>query len=378
MSDQVLFVDDEPHILEAIQRTLRKRVAMHIACSGSEALRVLSEKGPFALVVSDMRMPEMNGAQFLSRVREQSPESVRMILSGQADMEATVAAVNEGHIFRFLSKPCGPDQIMAAIEDGFEQYRLQRAEKLLLEETVAGVVKMLIDILGLVSPAATSRAARLQRYVNAMIAALQLTDNWQWPLAAIISQIGCVTLPKEIMSKAEAGQPLSDHEKQLYEAHPDVAGKLLATIPRFEDVAFIVASQDRAASIGGSADWRDSDIRTMGHALLHAAREFDQLICAGTSPKVAVEKLRSAAHCIPEAMASALLIIPLSTQPWRVRQVMIKDLAPGMVLEEDLVSSKGLRIVPEGHEVTRSLIVKLASINSGVGVAEPFRVRVQG
>jgi CheY-like chemotaxis protein len=377
VTEQVLFVDDEPHLLDAIQRSLRKRLSLHTASSGAEALGLLRAKGPFALVIADMRMPEMNGVQFLSRVREESPESVRMILSGQADLEATVAAINSGRIFRFLNKPCSPDQLMVAIEDGFEQFRLQRVEKLLLEETVAGAVKMLIDILGLVSPAATSRAARLQRYVNAMVAGLHLADNWQWPLAALMSQIGCVTLPKDLMSKAEAGQVLAVHEKLLYEAHPDVAGRLLSTIPRFEDVAYIVAAQDRAATIGKSANWRDCDVRTVGHALLHAAHEFDQLVSGGVSPKAAVERLRAVDHGIPEAMANALLTIPLSTQPWAARQVMIKDLAPGMVFDEDLVSSKGLRIVPEGHEVTRSLIAKLTSFNNGVGVVEPFRVRIQ-
>jgi response regulator RpfG family c-di-GMP phosphodiesterase len=81
------------------------------------------------LVVSDMRMPSMNGAQFLAKVREQKPDTVRMILSGQADLQATIAAVNEGHIYRFLSKPSAPEQLLAAIEDGFKQHRLLTAEK---------------------------------------------------------------------------------------------------------------------------------------------------------------------------------------------------------------------------------------------------------
>src|SRR5208282_5972980 len=100
MSERVLFVDDEPQVLEGIQRSLRKQVAIHTATSGAEGLRLLSEMGPFAVVVSDMRMPIMSGAQFLARVREQTPDTVRMILSGHADLAATIAAVNEGHIYR--------------------------------------------------------------------------------------------------------------------------------------------------------------------------------------------------------------------------------------------------------------------------------------
>ncbi len=375
MSQRVLFVDDEPNLLEAIQRTLRKRVDLHIAVGAAEGLRVLRQEGPFALIISDMRMPEMDGAQFLSRVRKESPDSIRMILSGQADLQATIAAVNEGHIFRFLSKPCPPDQLLSAIEGGFEQYRLIRAEKLLLEETLSGAVKMLVELLGMVSPAASSRASRLQRYVNSLVTTLELQPSWQWPLAALISQVGCVTLPKEVLSKAEAGQTLSEHERQLYESHPEVAGKLLATIPRLEDVAWIVGMQG-VPPAAGVADWRNGGVRSLGHSLLYAAREFDRLLGSGRSAKAAVDQLRGTSGVLT-AISDSLAAIPLSTQPWVVRQVAVKDLSPGMVLDQDLVSSKGLRIVPEGNEVTRTLIVKLISIAGGVGIAEPFRVRVQ-
>jgi DNA-binding NtrC family response regulator len=115
-------------MLEAVQRTLRGQVDLQTACGGVEGLRVLREEGPFALVVSDMRMPDMNGAQFLAKAREHAPATVRMILSGQSDFLATLAAVNEGHIYRFLSKPCSSDQLLAAVQDGLNQHRLLAAE----------------------------------------------------------------------------------------------------------------------------------------------------------------------------------------------------------------------------------------------------------
>ena len=142
MSERVLFVDDEPQVLDGIQRSLRKHIDVQTAASGADGLRLLAEAGPFALVVSDMRMPNMDGAQFLAKAREKSPDTVRMILSGQADLEATIAAVNEGHIYRFLSKPCPADKLLAAIEDGLNQHRLLTAEKVLLEQTLSGCVTM--------------------------------------------------------------------------------------------------------------------------------------------------------------------------------------------------------------------------------------------
>ena len=377
MSERVLFVDDEPQVLEGIQRSLRKQVDMQTATSGAEGLRLLNEAGPFALVISDMRMPCMNGAQFLTKVREHNPETVRMILSGQSDLQATIAAVNEGHIYRFLNKPCPPEQLLSAIEDGINQHRLITAEKVLLEQTLSGCVTMLIELLGMVSPSASSRASRLQRYTVGLTASLKLPGHWQWPLAAYVSQIGCVALPKDILSKVEAGQHLTEEEKRLHESHPDVAHKLLASIPRMEEVADIVTAQFNPQSFAsGPQDLREWDVRSMGRLLLRTAIEFDRLAFGGMRREAAAAALKDSSLGFPSAVIEALRGLVPSGQHLAIRQIRLKDLSPGMTLDEDLVTSKGIRLVPEGHEVTRSLIVRLNSIATGVGVAEPFRVRV--
>jgi CheY-like chemotaxis protein len=377
MTERVLFVDDEPDVLDAIQRTFRKQVDIQTAISGAEGLRVMREAGPFALVVSDMRMPGMSGPEFLAKAREQEPETVRMILSGQADFQATIAAVNVGHIYRFLSKPCPSDQLLAAVTDGLNQHRLITAEKVLLEQTLSGSVKMLIEILGMVSPAASSRASRLQRYAIALSSALALPERWQWGLAAFVSQIGCVALPKELLSKVEASQALTEEEKRLYESHPEVAGKLLAAIPRLEDVAAIVTSQFGELSFAGkSDDVRQWDIRSIGRLLLRTSLEFDRMITRGSGRERAAETICKSSLALPAAVIKALLSLPAANRELIIREVRLKDLALGMILDEDLVSPKGIRLVPSGHEVTRTLLVRLTSIADGVGVAEPFRVRV--
>jgi response regulator RpfG family c-di-GMP phosphodiesterase len=377
MSDRILFVDDEPNVLDGIRRTLRKHSELHTATSGADALRLLSEVGPFALIVSDMRMPLMNGVQFLAKVRELAPDTVRMILSGQSDLQATIAAVNDGHIYRFLNKPCPSEQLWSAVEDGLKQYRLLTAEKVLLEQTLNGSVQMLIEILGMVRPAASTRAARLQRYSIALAAALALPPRWQWGLAALVSQIGCAALPDEILSKVAADQSLSEEERRLFESHPEVAGKLLVSIPRLEDVAAIVTAQFGAADWEGlPEDLHQWDVRAVGRLLLRAAIEFDRLITRGMTREAAVASLRASKLALPPTLLKALSNLALSGQDRVLRKVRLKDLTIGMILDEDLVSPKGIRLVPMGQEVTRALIVRLTSIANGVGVAEPFRVRI--
>jgi CheY-like chemotaxis protein len=377
MSERVLLVDDEPQVLEGIQRALRKQVDLRTATGGTEGLRILQAEGPFTVVISDMRMPIMSGVEFLTRVRKEAPDAVRMILSGQSDLGATIAAVNEGHIYRFLCKPCTPEQLLASIADGIEQHRLRTMEKVLLEQTLSGAVKMLIEILGMISPAASGRAARLQQYSASISQALGLANRWEWGVAAYLSQLGCASLPGDILSKVETGEALSEEESRLYASHPEVAGKLLAAIPRLETVAAIVTAQHGPYVYPASAtDLRQWDARSHGILMLRTAIQFDQLIARGITRASAIETLRGSKPPLPAQVLDALSKIAVLGPEKVIRKIHVKDLAPGMILDEDLSSPKGIRLVPAGHEVTSSLIVRLNSIASGVGIVEPFRVRV--
>jgi EAL domain-containing protein (putative c-di-GMP-specific phosphodiesterase class I) len=116
----VLLVDDEPELLAGLRLALRKEpFDLLTASSGREGLALL-EQHPVALVVSDERMPEMPGSVFLTEVRLRHPDVERVVLTGQASMEATIAAINDARVFRFLTKPCRPDELATAIRDGLE------------------------------------------------------------------------------------------------------------------------------------------------------------------------------------------------------------------------------------------------------------------
>jgi DNA-binding NtrC family response regulator len=161
MTERILCVDDEPHILEAFQRQFRKQFAIETAVGGERALAAIAEHGPFAVVVSDLRMPDMDGIRLLNTIRERTPETVRILLTGHADLQAAIEAVNEGHVFRFLTKPCPSKTLAKALEAGLAQYRLITAEKALLEQTVSGSLKALSEVLGLVNPEAFGRSSRI-------------------------------------------------------------------------------------------------------------------------------------------------------------------------------------------------------------------------
>jgi CheY-like chemotaxis protein len=378
MSERVLFVDDEPNVLDGIRRQLRNRLDIETATGAAAGLALIESKGPFAVVVSDMRMPEMDGARFLARVNQISPQTVRMVLSGQADLDSTLAAVNEGHVFRFLMKPCSPETLLEVINSGIEQYRLVNAEKHLLENTLNATVRVLVEVLGLINPAAQQRASQIEKYAEAAGTALKLAGAWKYHLAAMLSQLGCITLPPETLSKVYGGQLLTDEEKALYASHPEVAAKLVGKIPRLEDVAAMVAGQMRPPAkdltTGTPGVW---NTQALGAAILWAAVRFDQLVNQGRTPALAAQQIQKEAPQIPSAALAAMVTTPAATGGHREsRMVGMSGLAVGMVLEGDIVSAKGIRLVPRGVEITGSLLGRLRTIAGGVGVAEPIKVSV--
>ena len=122
MSRRILLVDDEVNVLQGYQRALRKRFELDVANSGAEALEKIASGGPYAVIVSDMRMPEMNGVELLTAVKQKAPETVRMMLTGNSDQQTAIDAINKGDIFRFLNKPCSKEEFAAALSAGLTLY----------------------------------------------------------------------------------------------------------------------------------------------------------------------------------------------------------------------------------------------------------------
>jgi len=135
LSKQILFVDDDQNLLDGLARILHSEFTIETAPGGKEALALIHLFGPFAIVISDMRMPGLDGAEFLARVRALSPQTVRMLLTGYKDLNRAITAVNDGQIFRYLTKPCSSEELVSAIRLGLAQYRENVEAAELLKET---------------------------------------------------------------------------------------------------------------------------------------------------------------------------------------------------------------------------------------------------
>jgi response regulator RpfG family c-di-GMP phosphodiesterase len=370
--DKVLFVDDERNILDAFERQFHKRFAIETALGPERGLELLSTHGPYAVIVSDLRMPVMTGIQFLAEAKNLAPESVRIMLTGYADTAAAVAAVNQGNIFRFLNKPCVGEVLTKTIEAAIEQHRLVTAEHVLLEQTLRGAIEVLTEMLSLLSPAVFSQTGRLRESVRHVADRLKCRGAWRFEVAAMLSHIGCIAVPPAILSKVTAAEPLSEAEARVFAAHPQVGYSLLIRIPRLEGVARMVALQQEVCE--NPEEFIGSDDVLLGARMLKAAIDLDFLKMAGASQADAVAAMRAQGG-YNASVIEALSGFNLQAPRKELIEAGVRDLVSGMIVDQDVMARNGLLLLARGQQVTFSVIARLKSFRDTQGVVEPFRVQ---
>src|SRR5271154_4143110 len=220
MKERILCVDDDALVLSAYQRLLRKDFITDVAQGGAAALQLMKDNAPYAVVLTDMRMPSMDGNRFLSQVKTKYPMSVRMMLTGYADQRTAIDAVNDGHIFRFLTKPCSPEILMQALRAGIRQYHLQTAEHDLLDQTLGGCVDLLIELMALSDPTTFARTQHMRERIQLITKHMGEGDSWEIGTAAMLAPIGSATIPPLVLLKSRAGRTLSSAEMDMLKRVP--------------------------------------------------------------------------------------------------------------------------------------------------------------
>jgi response regulator RpfG family c-di-GMP phosphodiesterase len=363
----ILCVDDEPRIVEGLAVQLRRDYQVLAANGGNSALQILKDKGAPAVIVSDMRMPGMDGATLLKHVKQLYPETTRILLTGEPGRDAAIAAVNEGQIFRFLTKPCPPDQLRSAIDAGVVHHRLLIAEKVLLQETLIGCIKALVDILAITNPVAFGRATRVKRLATDLAASAGRPNFWQLEAAAMLSQIGYVSLPIELVEKLYYGKRLTSDERALADGAPAVAQKLLGHIPRLEQVMEILAASQSKVELP------DGLVKD-GVSILRLVLEYDAQVAQGHSPEIALSSVRAQSGRFDGKLIENLeSLVGLSASAPEVREVVVGRVTPGMVFMDDLYTQIGTLLVPKGFEVTEAFLERARNFGPGI-LQEKVRV----
>jgi len=377
MEEKILFVDDEQHVLDSITRQLRKRFTTHTATSGSAALEKLKSDGPFAVIVSDMRMPGMDGVQLLSQVKDAYPDTVRLMLTGNADQETATEAVNKGQIFKFLNKPCSTANLVTSLALAQRQYRLITAEKELLDQTLKGSIKVLSELLSMANPIAFSSGRRIKNLVVRLAESIELDNIWKFEIAALISQIGCISLPSSILSRRQAGMDLDEEEANMFANHPKVGAALLDNIPRIEQIVEMIGLQLTPYGELDALEELEEEVR-LGAQILRISSDYDLLLIQGNSHGQAIQNIKKQTDLYNPDLINLLKKIQPVEAENVISRIAVKDISIGMIAEEDIVATNGAMLTPKGQEITWPVLQGLQNFAKKVGVKEPVCVRLPG
>lgn len=368
---KILCVDDENNVLQGLKRILFKQFNVDTATSGPQALEMM-ENNHYAVILSDMRMPKMDGAHFFCLARERSPNTSRILLTGQSDIDAAIAAINDGNIFRFLLKPCPKEILVFHITEGVRLHQLLKSEKDLLENTLKGAIKVLVETLSMVAPSAFSRAFHIKKTVSHIAKQTRQKNQWELEIAAMLSQIGSIVLPPELIKKVFSAIELTDAERKMCSSTPDIAAKLVESIPKLENVAKMIRYQKAT----------DDEFRTLNGRALDGARIL-RIACAldyitlreSSSIQQAIKNL-STQFTSPQdkIFISCLASLQLNKESITLKELKIADLRSGMVLEDDVLGLNESIILCKGQTLNNPLIDRLINFSKGTGVKEPIRV----
>lgn len=383
MNSTVLLVDDEPGVLRGYIRNIGQMFETATASSGEEALEMLKKEDKYGLIMSDYRMGGMTGVELFRKARELRPNTVRMLITGYADVKISLDAINEGSVFRMLTKPCDPQYFYRAIEDGLRQHELITMEKELLDQTLKGAVQMLGDIVSVLDQRTFGRSQKLSWAAQAVGKAMGLQKLWEIEVAATLCEVGRATLPLSVANKHFDEVNITEAEERLLRSLPETSYQLLAHIPRLESVAKNILYQDKNFDgTGFPADGLRGEYLPMGARILRVLKKLQQQADADKEIEVTLEDmLRHPAHYDPQIVKACRTIIPVLSrifskqQMGRKRvQVFLKDLQEGQRLSNPIQTSDGVMVIAAGSIITPAILQRIKNFASITPLKQPFEI----
>jgi FixJ family two-component response regulator len=358
----ILCVDDDHRVLEALELQLGFDYDVRIAEGGERGLVLLGAHPDCSVIISDMRMPGMNGAQFLHASIQVSPDSTRMLLTGYSEIDDAISAINEGKVYRFLTKPTPSEVMLSAVADALRQWHLVRSERILLERTLRGAIETLMEALEIASPVAFARSRHIGSLARHVAEALDVQPVWQTALAGQLFRLGWISVPHEVVDRYLTGADPADGDASMLEVAYRTSARLVGHIPRLEPVAEIILGAAFKPAAGITAP-----------AIVRAASEFDTQCSLGATP---TDAARAVAPDFGEEIAKALLSTPgVGLAPVQ-REVDVKHVAAGMTVLDDIMTTDGNVLIRAGTELSTTVVERLRNFNRSVGVRQPLRVSI--
>jgi response regulator RpfG family c-di-GMP phosphodiesterase len=374
MTRKILMIDDDKDILASYQVNLRKDFIVRIASNANQAMEILKAENDIGVIVTDYKMPDINGVNLLKMIRQIYPDPIRIMITGFADMQIAVNAVNEGSIFRFLTKPMPTPELKQIIHDALIQYNLKKNEKELLNNTLKGTLKLLIDLISLSIPQSLnigSQARAVARKIGVKTGDIEL---WELEVASLLSNIGLLLLPNDIIQKKAEGKDLSSSEAAVFHSHPELGANLLKNIPRFEKISDAILHMNNNYSSKNDVNIANESIPIYSR-ILKISNDYIQYIQLNKTPLEAYEKMLEIYYQYDPKLLELLLSEVVGSENNRkIKQIQLMELKSGMVVAKDIVDERETVLFKKDKEITEPIIIRLQQISNVRKIVQPLLV----
>ncbi len=376
----VLIVDTDGKSLAAMQRRLRKSFETHIALGPRNGLQRLEEDGPFAVVVAEFAMADMDGIEFLARVRASWPLTTRILVSrtsmGVADL---VRVVNEAKAFHLLPASCDEQALLHVVEEGARAHESLGASAGAMNEACSVFAKAVHEIVCWVRGDVRDILSPMLPLVRGLSAALGDPEPLQTETAFMVSVIGLIALPQDLLAKVVGGTELNGEERQLFARHPEHAVELVRHLPQLREVAEILQGYSDLLELSRMPAPEDGAVLpniSTGSAILALVMDYRLALYERLDTAAFLSRMRERGLHSPQHLTA--LAREIGKMDREEVSLSLDQLRPGMVLTravEGTREGRDMVLVPEGYELSRTTILFLRQSARHGQVSEPVHVR---
>ncbi len=367
---RVLAVDDEPRVLSGMALHLRRRFIFESTTSPEQALRRLDEDGPYAVLLTDLHMPVMNGLELVRRARKASPHTRRLVISGNLSAADLVSAVNEGGVQHVLPKPYRPTQLLSAVGDAAAGYAGVQAAIEAEWTSIQNLLELLAEVMAHTRPTTAAQIVRVRRLAGSLAELVGVRAGLV-DAAVIAGRLDRLLVERTVSDKLAGVMPLDrDESKRLEAAHEAVRSRLakVGALRPVNDALQRIRHRRLARSPG------DGD----GHLLANVvaiAQDYDELLTAGGCPTLALDTMLGRHQVYDFEVMRCFSTLASHESSGLVRELPLIALQPGMRFAEDIYIDSGVLLVNAGQPVTTAFLARSHNFSGG-RIREPIRIWV--
>ena len=400
---RVLIVDDEEIVLIALRETLLR--AGYLVSTANDPLPALEmmQTQQFAVIISDQQMPSMTGLDFLTKAKTLQPDASRMLITAVLSLDTVIDAINRGEIYRFIIKPWLREELLVTVQNAVQRFELLTRNNVLqattlamnekltqlnrelelqlargneqneqlshlneaLERNLSRSIELCVQTMQTFYPTLGNQARRAFEVCRSMAEVLNLPPDQKQILeiSAWLHDIGLIGVPRNLIRKWQSEpQTLDEAERLLIEHHPILGQELAGFVHHLEGVGRIIrAHHERFDGQGYPDNLMGTNIPWLARLLAVAVAFAESTL--DIEDAIQAVRLGSGTAYDPEAIRVFVRAIPKAAVPRKEREVLLCELAPGMVLAKGIYTSNGLLLIPEGQQLSAPYIDKLLNHN---------------